>query len=184
MLRRAASLVTRSLGHAPTLAASHTVPAPSPLLPVCGLRTTAALSAAAEDSAVQVPTFAPSFSRRARRERLKSALSEAALGNEFVIPEPELRDSPGPCGAVMNVLTESSPLTTSEIFEAVEARYPGVLRSKTHLKQHILKKALVNKLMKVQVEDARFKDRWQLRKPGQIRMRIARDLVRDGANGR
>ena len=92
------------------------------------------------------------------------------------MPTPEARMMPGPCGAVMNVLTERGPLKTAELYEAVEARYPGVVTSKTHLKQHILKRALANKLMKVRLQDAKHKDRWALRRPGQVRMRIARAI--------
>ena len=102
------------------------------------------------------------------------ALAQAAAGGEFALPKPEPRTMPGPCGAVMNVLTETGPLLTSELFDKVEARYPGVVGSKTHLKQHILKRALVNKLMKVKLPGSKHKDRWAIRRPEQIRMRIAR----------
>ena len=137
---------------------------------------TASSDGAADSSspAGSAASFAPSYSRRARRERLHMALAQAAAGGAFEVPKPEPRDLPGPCGAVMNVLTERGPLTSGELYEAVEARYPGVTLSKTHLKQHILKRALANKLMKVQLGDAKHKDRWALRKPGQIRMKIAR----------
>ena len=97
-------------------------------------------------------------------------------GKPFEVPKPEPRTVPGPCGAVMNVLRERGPLKTDELFDAVEARYPGVVRSKTHLKQKILKSALVNKVMKVKLPDADRKNRWAVRRPGQIRMRIAREL--------
>jgi hypothetical protein len=76
----------------------------------------------------------------------------------------------------MNVLSEGGPLKTSELYEAVEQKYPGVVVSKTHLKEHILKRALVNKLVKVQLDDSKFKDRWAVRRPGQVRMKIARTL--------
>lgn len=132
-----------------------------------------ATSAIAVDN---VTTFAPSYSRRARRERLQEALASAAGGGEFVVPTAEPQVMPGACGAVLNVLREGGPLKTQELFDAVEARYPGVVRSKTHLKQKILKSALVNKVMKVKLPDADRKNRWAVRRPGQIRMRIAREL--------
>ena len=118
--------------------------------------------------------FAPSYSRRARRERLRAALDEAAAGGPFELPKPQRLALPGPCGAVMNVLTEHGPLKTQELFDMVVAQYPGVLRSKTHLKENILKSALVNKVIKVRMLDAKMKDRWAIRRPGQTRMKIAR----------
>ena len=127
-------------------------------------------------SGAAAAVFAPSYSRSARRARLKQALAQAASGGEFVVPAPETRSMPGPCGAVMNVLSEGGPLKTSELYEAVEKKYPGVVVSKTHLKEHILKRALVNKLVKVQLDDSKFKDRWAVRRPGQVRMKIARTL--------
>jgi hypothetical protein len=129
----------------------------------------------AEVQASSEESFAPNMSRRSRRARLQTALEAAARGEEFAIPSPAPESTPGPCGAVMNILTERGPLRTGELYDAVEARYPGVLRSKTHMKQNILKDALVNKLMKVRLADADHKDRWAIRKPGQVRMAIARD---------
>ena len=123
----------------------------------------------------EVPTvFKPSYSRRDRRARLQAALDSAARGGEFVLPKPEPRTMPGPCGAVMIVLGLRGPLTTSELFDALNERFPGVVKSKTHLKQRILKRALVNKLLKVRVDGGKFKDRWAVRRKGQLRMGIAR----------
>ena len=84
---------------------------------------------------------------------------------------------PGPCGAVMNVLRKSGPLKTQELFDAVEAEYPGAVRSKTHLKQKILKSALVHKVLKVQLPDANVKNRWKLRPKGEERRRLGRLCV-------
>ena len=93
--------------------------------------------------------FQPLYSRAARRLRLQAALEVSARGGEFVLPAPGPQAMPGPCGAVMTVLTEHGPMTTSNMFDAITKRFPGVMKSKTHLKQAILKRALVNKLMKV-----------------------------------
>jgi len=106
---------------------------------------------------------------------LQQALAASMQGEPFAVPKPEARNMPGPCGAVMNVLRERGPMRTQALFDAVQEQYPGVLRSKTHLKQKILKSALVNQLMKVQMPDADVKDRWAIRRDGQIRMRIARE---------
>jgi hypothetical protein len=117
----------------------------------------------------------PSYSRSTRRARLQAALEAAKQGGEFVLPKPEDRPLPGPCGAVMNVLRESGPLTTGELFDAVEARYAGVLRSKRYLKANILQDALVKQVIKVRLDEThRFKDRWSVRRKGQIRMAIGR----------
>lgn len=120
--------------------------------------------------------FAPNYSRRSRRERLQRALAAAAEGGEFEIPKAEPQAIPGPCGAVMNVLRKSGPLKTQELYDAVEAEYPGAVRSKTHLKQKILKSALVHKVLKVQLPDANVKNRWTLRPKGVERMKTARRL--------
>ena len=100
----------------------------------------------------------------------------AAEGGEFEIPKAEPQAIPGPCGAVMNVLRKSGPLKTQELYDAVEAEYPGAVRSKTHLKQKILKSALVHKVLKVQLPDANVKNRWTLRPKGVERMKTARRL--------
>eukprot|EP00322_Chrysochromulina_rotalis_P019841 CAMPEP_0115846916 /NCGR_PEP_ID=MMETSP0287-20121206/10107_1 /TAXON_ID=412157 /ORGANISM="Chrysochromulina rotalis, Strain UIO044" /LENGTH=194 /DNA_ID=CAMNT_0003300721 /DNA_START=13 /DNA_END=597 /DNA_ORIENTATION=- len=146
---------------------------PQPLRALCTSAGTPTESWSAGGAELTAP-YAPSYSRSARRERLHAALSQAATGGAFDIPQPEPQSTPGPCGAVTNILTERGPLTTNELFDAVEAQHPGIVRSKTHLKQHILKRALANKLMKVKLNDSKVKDRWALRRPGQIRMGIAR----------
>ena len=161
----ATSLLRRSGGCAHVCTASAAAdPAPAP--------------AAADKYApmdFEVPTvFKPSYSRSARRARLHAALESAARGGEFVLPPPEPRTTPGPCAAVMIVLGLRGPLTTNELFEALGERFPGVMKSKTHLKQRILKRALVHKLLKVRVDGAKFKDHWAVRRKGQIRMGIAR----------
>mmetsp|Transcript_62460 Transcript_62460/g.103908 ORF Transcript_62460/g.103908 Transcript_62460/m.103908 type:complete len:177 (+) Transcript_62460:15-545(+) len=119
--------------------------------------------------------FAPSHSRAARRERLQTALAAAARGEDFVIPVAEPRLIPGPVGAVMNVLRDMGPQTTEAIFKAVEQRYPGAVKSQSHLKSKILAVQLVNKVMKVRAtEDAKYKDHWAIRRRGQVRMKSAR----------
>ena len=74
----------------------------------------------------------------------------------------------------MAVLTESGPLRFHDLYDAINARFPDVVPSKHHLKVHILQSALVHRLMKVKLDDSLHKDGWALRRPGQIRMRIAR----------
>lgn len=90
-----------------------------------------------------------SYSRWARNQRLRAALDATREGSDFVIPRPEKMDVPGPCGAVMNVLRLLGPLRTDELWEAVSQRYPGVVSSKNHLKKHVLRDHLRNKLVKV-----------------------------------
>lgn len=141
-------------------------------------------SAAAPDSAAPAESsdadaatklFAPDYSRAARRSRLLEALDACRLGHPFEIPKPQPRDNPGACGAVINAIKASGPMKTQPLFDAVEAAYPGLLKSKTFLKKEILEKALVNQLMKVRVDGSSFKDSWAIRRSGQVRMRIARD---------
>jgi len=104
------------------------------------------------------------------------ALEKCAEGEEFKLPTPKSRSIPGPCGAVMNVLRSNTkgPLTTAELFAEVETRYPGALRSKTHLKTKILMQALKNKVVKTRLPGAAFLDRWILREQGETRSRFAR----------
>ena len=87
---------------------------------------------------------------------------------------------PGPCGAVMNVLRDSPfPLKTAEILAAVQERYPGVIQNKTHLKRGVLMDALVHKLMRVALDGrGTYRDRWRLREKGEIRMAMARKLLK------
>ena len=120
-------------------------------------------------------SYTPDYSRAGRRARLQAALARAAQGEPFEIEKAQRRAMPGPCGAVMNVLRRSEPLKLAELYDAVEQRYPGVLRSRNHLKTKILRVALVNKIMKVKLPTGTFKDRWTLRKKGQVRLKIARD---------
>jgi len=146
-----------------------------PVRRLCASASPSAQELDAPPSAV-AEALRPSFSRSARRQRLQEALAAAAEGKPFEIPEPKPQTVPGPCGAVMNVLKENRPLTSAELFAAVEEKYPGVVKSKTHLKQKIMKVALVNKVMKVRVAGADVQDRWCIKRKGQTRMRIARTL--------
>ncbi|KAL1522470.1 hypothetical protein AB1Y20_017458 [Prymnesium parvum] len=109
------------------------------------------------------------FSRWARRERLHAALSLAASGEEFRLPPAKIVDVPGPCGAVMNTLRRTGPVTTRELWDSLSERYPGVVATKNHLKLRILQDALKNKLMKVRMNGSQFKKYWTFRKPKQIR---------------
>jgi hypothetical protein len=117
----------------------------------------------------------PIFSRRERRGRLIAALEACRRGEPFDLKKAQPSVTPGPAGAVMNVLRDFGPMKTGPLYDAAEERYPGVLRSKTFLKKEILEKALANKLMKIRPDDSNFKDTWTIRRPGQIRMRIARE---------
>jgi len=93
---------------------------------------------------------------------------------------------PGPCFAVLDVLGERGVMSLPELYDAVETKYPGVLRGKRYLKHRILLDALVNKVMRVRklppdgrkppelVGKPMFKDCWALRRPGQTRMGVAR----------
>ena len=74
------------------------------------------------------------------------------------------------------LLEQGTPLRTRELYTLVEERHPGVVKSINHLKRRVLQSALVNKVMKVKLPDADRKNRWAVRRPGQIRMRIAREL--------
>ena len=111
---------------------------------------------AAANAAEDGYTPRPSYSRYANRERLLAGLMAAADadGPEFthlseLIPEPEDRRVPGPCGVVLNVLRREGALTTAQLWEKVSERYPGIIGTKAFMKQKILKKALVNRLIKV-----------------------------------
>lgn len=109
--------------------------------------------------------------------QLEAALEVARLGGEFVYPTRADAPStlPGPCYAVTSTLEEvGEPLTTKELFAAVEEKWPGALNSVHHLKHKVLKKALVNNVVKVRYKDSTYKQYWAMRKPGQIRMTIAR----------
>ena len=114
------------------------------------------------------------YSTRSRAKRLKQALEACARGEEFHMPEPELVDMPGPCGAVMQVLEDRGPLQFEPLFQEINERYPGVLSTPEKFKQKILLGALVHKLMLVRHGDSIYKDSWALKKPGQIRMSAAR----------
>jgi len=118
--------------------------------------------------------FHPSRSKWAVRERLGAALERARQGGEFYVEAPQPRDVPGPVFAVMSTLTERGPLTSKELYEAVEAQWPGVLKSPNHLKRNIMQSALVNQVMKIRHNGSQFKEYWVPRRPGQIRMTIAR----------
>ena len=75
----------------------------------------------------------------------------------------------------MAVLKEKGvPLKTAELYELMEEKHPGLVRSPNHLKKKILKSALINKVMRVRYNDSTYKEYWSPRKPGQIRMRWAR----------
>ena len=132
------------------------------------------------DPAAPELCFAPSFTRRAKRERLQQALAACAEGHPFEMPKAQLRAVPGPGGAVMNVLRELGPIRTDPLYDAVQERYPGVLRSKRHLKKMILERTLVNSVQKIRHGGSDFKDHWAVRYVGQTRMRIARLLQTPG----
>ena len=118
----------------------------------------------------------PSYSRAARRARLNQALDAAREGDEFEVPTPAPTEMPGPCGAVMNVLRETGPIKVADLYRTVEERYPGAVKSRTHMKRSILMGALVNKVMMVRPDEhSRFKDHWAVRKRGQVRMALARN---------
>jgi hypothetical protein len=99
--------------------------------------------------AITVPAaeaaYPPLFSRRARRERLQAALDVARAGGEFVLPEAQPSAQPGPCGAVMTILRDVGPKTSSELWELLQERFPGVIRYKRNMKRDVLMAALKNK---------------------------------------
>ena len=112
--------------------------------------------------------FPPNFSRRSRRQRYQQAVQDAVNGNPFQLPQAQRQPMPGPVGAVMNVLRDTGAKTTYDLFDIVNQRYPGVLRSVTHLREKILKNALCNKVIKVRASpDSQFKDHWAIRRRGQ-----------------
>ena len=115
---------------------------------------------------------------RAAGEAVWGGLEAAAAGGEFAVPAAEQCEAPGPCAAVMITLAQRGPLRTSALFDAIEERWPGTVRSRTHLKQRILKRALVNKLMKVRDDGGKFKDCWAPRKGGQVRGGSARGATK------
>eukprot|EP00967_Tisochrysis_lutea_P061138 scaffold78320_cov40-Tisochrysis_lutea.AAC.1 len=90
--------------------------------------------------------YPPLFSRSARKERLQAALDGARAGGKFVIPEAEPRMIPGPCGAVMTILRDVGPKTSSELWSLLQERFPGVIRHKRHMKRNVLMSALRNKV--------------------------------------
>uniref|UniRef100_A0A7S3BTT8 Uncharacterized protein n=1 Tax=Haptolina ericina TaxID=156174 RepID=A0A7S3BTT8_9EUKA len=116
----------------------------------------------------------PSYSRSARRARLHAALEACRAGGEFVVPPPEVTSIPGPCGAVMNVLRVYGPQETKPLFTLCEKHYPGAVKSLHHLRKRICNDALRNRLIKIRSEGRGFKKLWAIRKPGQIRSRVAR----------
>jgi len=93
--------------------------------------------------------YPPSYSRRARRERLHAALDVCRAGGEFVIPEALPQTMPGPCGAIMTVLRDVGPKTAKDLWKLVSERFPGVIPHKHHMKADILKKALKNKVRRI-----------------------------------
>jgi hypothetical protein len=112
-------------------------------------------------------------SSRSRRTRLEAALDACRRGEPFQIPPPEPKGI-GPVGATFAVLKEAGPLRLQPLYDALEEKFPGVVASKTHLRNRILRAALVHKVMMVRGEDSRFKDAWAIRRQGQIRTAIAR----------
>ena len=74
----------------------------------------------------------------------------------------------------MSTLEELGPLTSTELYAEVEKKYPGVARSMNHLKKRIMSDALVNKVMKIRHNGSKFKEYWAPKRPGQVRMTIAR----------
>jgi len=89
--------------------------------------------------------YPPLFSRRARRERLQAALDVARAGGEFVFPVAQPSTQPGPCGAVMTILRDTGPKTSSELWELLQERFPGVIQHKRNMKRDVLMAALKNK---------------------------------------
>jgi len=119
----------------------------------------------------------PLFSQAARRRRLEAALEACGRGEEFKAPKPELSATPGACGAIMNILRENGgPMLPAEILAEAQERWPGVIKSGTHLKQ-VCMNGLINKLSRVRHNDSEFREYWILRPKGQIRLRKAR--IRD-----
>ena len=113
-------------------------------------------------------TYAPLFSRKARRARLEDAINAVLNGDPFNIAEPQRAAMPGAAGACMNVLRDTGPKTTQQLLNLVAERYPGVVRSTSHLKL-VLKDNLFNKVIKVRAGDSTYKDHWALRRRGQAR---------------
>jgi len=106
---------------------------------------------------------------------LHAALERARLGEEFRVEAPQPREVPGPCHAVMLTLKEhGEPMRSRELYDAIEAKWPGVLRSLNHLKRNVMQSALVNQVMKVRHNESQYKEYWSPRKQRQIRMTIAR----------
>ena len=75
---------------------------------------------------------------------------------------------------ILNLLRRRGPLTTQELWGVASERYPGVISTKNFMKKTVLRHDLRNKLIKVRVSGSKHRDRWAMRKPGQIRMRVAR----------
>lgn len=119
------------------------------------------------DTPPQQP-YAPLFSRKARRARLEDAIKAVLNGEPFNIAEPQRAAMPGAAGACMNVLRDTGPKTTQQLLKLVAERYPGVVRSTSHLKL-VLKDNLFNKVIKVRAGDSTYKDHWALRRQGQAR---------------
>ena len=133
-----------------------------------------AVSASSSSNAEELFSPRVRYNRASRKARLLAALEVARTGGEFVVKPLEPSTVPGPCFAVMSTLKDKGPLQTKELFAAVEEKYPGALKSVNHLKQKVLKSALVNKVMRVRQNGSIHKIYWSPRKKGQIRMTIAR----------
>ena len=95
----------------------------------------------------------PLFSQAARRRRLEVAVEACARGEEFKVPKPELSATPGACGAIMNILRENGgPMLSAEIMAVSNERWPGVIKSRTHLKQ-VCMNGLINKARPARISD-------------------------------
>jgi len=119
-----------------------------------------------------------------KSRRLNAAWDACRRGEPFEMPDPPLALFPGPCGAVMNILRDVGPCTVLRLWDLCQTRYPGVVKSKVHLRDEILQRRLVHKLMRVRANGSDCKDHWSFRKKGQIRMAIARDLNKQSIKGR
>ena len=93
-------------------------------------------SPAASASDEELP-YAPRHGRRLLRTRIDAALRAARAGAELSLPEPEREAMPGPCFAVLDVLGERGVMSLPELYDAVETKYPGVLRGKRYLKHRV-----------------------------------------------
>lgn len=170
----ASPLVTRATAHVfacrqPTLLRQLCSPSPS--------ASTAGTSISAAEgigNSSYTSGFRPNHSSRSRRARLEFALDACRRGEPFEVPETLPTETIGAASATLETLKETGPLKFHDLYAAVNEKFPGVLSSKHSFKVDILKGAIVSQLMKVRVGDAVFKDSWAIRRPGQIRMKIAR----------